>query len=222
MNSAAHTADIDSAFPLRHASKEDFDLVKSSLHSPDFNKAHIQDVLESHGFRMPDSEVPEKQDSQVLPSETRDRTLIKLFVHLETAPRSAVEQVLGREALDAFLSLDLLRIHPSDDSQYYSPVFLYPVGDFLIVSDHYRMAGGLLPDSVFPAVEPGTARLSKLLPQHQIGEALDLCSGTGILAFFLSRHAQHVVASDITARATHFARFNRLLNSCDNVEVLQG
>jgi hypothetical protein len=37
----------------------------------------------------------------------------------------------------------------------------------------------------------------------------------------LSRCAERVTASDITARATHFAEFNRRLNRCSNVEVVQ-
>lgn len=32
----------------------------------------------------------------------------------------------------------------------------------------------------------------------------------------------HVVASDITDRSTHFARFNSLLNGCTNIQVVKG
>src|SRR5437667_234719 len=80
----------------------------------------------------------------------------------------------------------------------------------------------LASDVVFPALDAGTLRFLGIIPRSSTAEALDLCSGTGIGALVLSRHAQRVVAADITARAAHFARFNALLNGCPNVAVAQG
>ena len=77
-------------------------------------------------------------------------------------------------------------------------------------------------DVVFPAIFRGTLRFLRVISKSPGEEALDLCSGTGIGSLVLSRHVRRVVASDLTARATHFARFNRLLNGCENVEVVQG
>src|SRR5581483_1918962 len=51
---------------------------------------------------------------------------------------------------------------------------------------------------------------------------LDLCSGTCVCAFAMSQRVEQVVACDITERATHFARFNCLLNNCRNVEIANG
>ena len=131
-----------------------------------------------------------------------------------------VEREVDRATLDSFLALDLLRIGNPDCSHYSSSVFLYPVGNLLIASDYYNQSSG--PDSVFPAIQTGTLRLLSLLPESSANDGLDLCSGTGVCAFAMSQRVKRIVACDITERATHFARFNRLLNNCTNVEIAKG
>ena len=90
--------------------------------------------------------------------------------------------------------------------------------------DHYAPGPSNVPppDVVFPAIFRGTLRFLRVISKSPADEALDLCCGTGIGALVLSRHVRRAVASDITGRATQFARFNRLLNGCENVEVVQG
>src|SRR5690625_1938337 len=48
--------------------------------------------------------------------------------------------------------------------------------------------------------------------QHR---ALDLGNGSGIQALHLARHCQHVVGTDISARALEYARLNLALNDVD-------
>ena len=108
----------------------------------------------------------------------------------------------------------------------YAPVLLYPVGGFLIASDRHNSPDGspFVPpaDIVFPAIFAGTLQFLGLVPSGPMEAALDLCSGTGIAAMMMGRTAGRAVAADITARATHFAHFNRLLNDCPNVAIVQG
>jgi methylase of polypeptide subunit release factors len=110
--------------------------------------------------------------------------------------------------------------------RYTSSVALYPVSGFWIASDRgENPAGSPLHgqgDTVFPAIHTGTLLFLRLIPESPAADALDLCAGTGIGAFLMSRQAGRVVSADVTARATHFAAFNRALNRCDNVEVVQG
>jgi methylase of polypeptide subunit release factors len=77
-------------------------------------------------------------------------------------------------------------------------------------------------DVVFPAIYEGTLRFLRVIPKSAAADALDLCSGTGIAALVMSRSARRIVACDVTARAAHFAEFNRRLNHCHNVEVVTG
>jgi SAM-dependent methyltransferase len=77
-------------------------------------------------------------------------------------------------------------------------------------------------DTVFPAIYEGTLQFLRLLPVSPAEAALDLCAGTGIGAFVLSRSNKRAVSSDITERATHFAQFNRNLNNLTNVDIVNG
>ncbi len=55
--------------------------------------------------------------------------------------------------------------------------------------------------------------LAQTLMRTPVERALDLGTGCGIQSFHLLSHAGHVTATDISARALAFARFNVLLNA---------
>ncbi len=201
-------------FPLRLGAPEDFARVGKALRTPPFSEGAVHRVLREAGQSVlgldaaePESAAPHKPD-----------VFLQLFVELKAVPRAEVERGMDRATLESFLALDLIR--PTGADAYESPVFLYPVGEMLIASDHYNKSLGA--DSVFPAIQTGTLHLLKLMPRSPAEDALDLCCGTGICGLVLSRTARRVVASDVTARSAHFARFNRLLNDCANVEIAAG
>jgi SAM-dependent methyltransferase len=161
-------------------------------------------------------------------ADERLTVLIRAFLLGERVPRADVERTSDGDDLAALTALDLLRLTSAGDgtASYYAPVLLYPVDGTWVASDRHDNADGspfvAPPDVVFPAIFAGTLRFLRVIPRSSAADALDLCSGTGIGALVLSRHVQRVVASDLTARATHFARFNQLLNGCANMEVVQG
>lgn len=66
-----------------------------------------------------------------------------------------------------------------------------------------------------------TRTLALATPPAPVVSALDLGTGCGVLALYLATHAKRVVATDISARACAFARFNAALNRVP-VEVRQG
>jgi SAM-dependent methyltransferase len=217
------------AFPLRLDNPNARATVRSWLIEAQFGEANVCRALG----------VEEMSDFHSVTPETADRDadgpllplLIRLFLFSLPVPRTAVEEIIGPEVLAAFAALGLLRLGDFTVGQergewWYAPVMLYPVGGFLIASDRHDSPDGspFVPpaDIVFPAIFAGTLRFLRLLPSGPIEAALDLCSGSGIAAMVLGRTAGRAVAADITARATHFAHFNRLLNDCRNVEVAQG
>jgi methylase of polypeptide subunit release factors len=69
----------------------------------------------------------------------------------------------------------------------------------------------------------GPARmLAGLLVPRKVATALDLGTGSGLLALKLARQAGRVVATDVNPRAVAFTRRSAELNGMRNVEVRQG
>jgi SAM-dependent methyltransferase len=153
------------------------------------------------------------------------KVLACLFLVLTLVPRSEVERILGESAIDSFRSLGLLG-HGDFGDNFYATVLLAPVDSFFVVSDRLINPDGSplveRPDVVFPAIYPGTLQFLRLVPANEGADALDLCAGTGIAAFSLSRTNRRAFSVDITSRASDFARFNKALNGCGNVKILQG
>ena len=71
-------------------------------------------------------------------------------------------------------------------------------------------------------VAPSSALLGNLTVRRPIERALDVGTGSGILAVLAARHAERVVATDLSERALAFAAFNAALNGFENVEFRQG
>jgi methylase of polypeptide subunit release factors len=67
-----------------------------------------------------------------------------------------------------------------------------------------------------------TRTLGRLPTREPIGAALDLGCGSGYQAILAARHAERVVATDVSPRALAFTRFNALLNGVENVETREG
>jgi SAM-dependent methyltransferase len=61
-----------------------------------------------------------------------------------------------------------------------------------------------------------------LVPPLRVRRALDLGTGTGLQALRMARHAQQVVATDVSEHALRFARLNAELNGITNLELRQG
>ena len=97
-------------------------------------------------------------------------------------------------------------------------VRVVPHDDLLVASDRLDVEG---PDRVAGVHRP-SATLAHLTVRAQVERALDLCTGNGIQALLLSRHAGEVVATDVNERALAFAAFNLALNGVDNVELRAG
>ena len=85
-----------------------------------------------------------------------------------------------------------------------------------IASDLSELATGapLSPEHVL-GVGGASLTLARITPRTPVGRVLDLGCGGGIQAMHASRHAEHVVATDLSERALAFAAFNAALNGIE-------
>jgi hypothetical protein len=210
--------------PLRIGTPEEFAEVRSAVKVASYDEATIYQTLKIEEM----SEVGGIDFRKIDFSKVSQQfeLLFRLFFGQRSVPLADVERVLQPETLRAFLSLGLLGSGEFGVDNLYAKVLLYPVAGFLIASDRHTNPDGshftAPSDIVFPAIYGGTLRFLRLLPQGAADDSLDLCAGSGIGAFVLSRCSHRAVSSDVTQRAAHFAAFNGVLNDLGNVEIVCG
>lgn len=141
---------------------------------------------------------------------------IQIFARGLAAEERQAKEICGAEVFAAFLKAGLLRPAKKNPAALVCPVWLYPLGDFVVASDRRDDPDSepFTPpaDVVFPAIYGGTLRFLQLLPEGRGGEALDLCGGSGIGALQLSRTARLAATADLAERSAVFAEFNGRLN----------
>jgi SAM-dependent methyltransferase len=153
------------------------------------------------------------------------RACIDLFVRGNAVPEPALQAAFGDSMCDAFRTLGLVRPSKSVPGSAICPVWVYPVGAFVMASDRRDKPDDpdLAPgnDVVFPAIYALTSRFLEMLPDAAGRDVLDLCGGTGIAAMIMAATARSSATADLAERAVRFAEFNAALNSV-HVESLCG
>jgi len=152
--------------------------------------------------------------------------LIRLFMDAELVERAAIERILGAEGLQTLESTGFISSAASDSSRCHAGFLLYPTASLWIASDFTIIPGEadahLAEDAVYPAASRNTRHFLSALPPTPCEHFLELCAGTGIAALIASKYATHAWATDITPRATAFARLNIALNGITNCSAAQG
>ncbi|WP_370891035.1 methyltransferase [Janibacter sp. GXQ6167] len=138
-------------------------------------------------------------------------TLIRCFVLGDPVEADDLAAALPTLGLDAARRAQLVS---ADGTR--ALVELSPHGDeghdWVIASDLSEVAtGGPLAADHVLGVGGASRTLASWTPRPRVRRALDLGTGCGVQALHLSGHAESVVASDISARALAFARFNAAL-----------
>ncbi len=159
--------------------------------------------------------------------------LASLFVLAEPVDRQRLSTLLGEDLLAALVDAGLLVPADTADLQGASgagdhtalrsvlALGAYPVpvgvprgeaaGDdhLYLFSDFGTLVTDGPLDGGFVLGIGGAGRtLADITPRHRVDRALDLGTGCGIQALLLARHAGHVVATDVSARALDITRLN--------------
>ena len=206
---------------------------------------HLEEVLGAVASAALRREDPAPARRRLAGSTDPAATLLALFVLGETLPAARVAAALPTLGLEGAQRLGLLAPadgsaadrpaadgpdgHPADRSAADGPsvralVDLAPyaaeddAGPFhwWIASDLSELATGapLSPEHVL-GVGGASLTLARITPRTPVGRVLDLGCGGGIQAMHASRHAEHVVATDLSERALAFAAFNAALNGIE-------
>ncbi|HSP51726.1 MAG TPA: methyltransferase [Cryobacterium sp.] len=163
-------------------------------------------------------------------------TLARLFVLGLPVDRADLDAALpalgaaGAEELGLAASVVAVRepdasgaVRPLLELRPYSFVDAHGAGSWWILSDLGELAlGHPLGESHVLGVGGASLTLSGLLIPTPVESALDLGTGCGIQAMHASRHADRVVATDISARALELAALNAQLNEIGNIEFRIG
>jgi methylase of polypeptide subunit release factors len=141
--------------------------------------------------------------------------LVRLFLARESLPVTIAGVALGNDP-HALAATGFLAIR---DGVVRSRLSVEPFKGLLLASDGF--AGRPRADHVLQ-VGPATRMLAALTVRRPVEAALDLGTGSGIQAFLAARHSEHVVGTDVSARALRLARLNAKLNRVENVEWRRG
>jgi methylase of polypeptide subunit release factors len=139
-------------------------------------------------------------------------TLVRLFLVGESVPRAAAAAALD---LDDAFAAGLLEAR---GELVVAPFAVDEWQGFYLAHDHDA-------DVAFDhvaGISNATRTLAALTIRRPAGRALDLGTGCGSQALLASRHATHVVATDVTERALRAAGMNLQLNDVTNVELRRG
>jgi len=124
---------------------------------------------------------------------------------------------------DRVATADVGGLRPLVELRPYSFLDEFGADSWWIVSDLGELAlGHPLGESHVLGIGGASRTLSGLIMPTPAGRVLDLGTGCGIQAMHASRHAEHVVATDISERALELAALNAALNGIDTIEFRLG
>ena len=216
--------------PVRIGSNAEFARVRSFLSSVGFDQRSLLAALKiSSVSQIPTATLTTVDRGSVSPALL---AVIDLLVLGNATAADDLQSSCGQDGFAALAALGLIRsAHEFPPLQVFPagtvvcPIWVYPIDGLFIASDRMtdltNGSADTVTELVFPGHDFGTLQMLHLLPRTSKGEALDVCSGSGIGALHLARNGMLATAADLTHRSANFAEFNARLNGIP-IESLQG
>jgi methylase of polypeptide subunit release factors len=152
-----------------------------------------------------------------LPQSKLGTAMRALFLQLPVAADEAT-RAFGAKGMAALEATGLA----STGAELVAGARVLPVGDLLVAADGDPDANGDDPPDYVAPYTPTSKTCDLLTPRRRVDRALDVGTGSGVLALLAARHARAVVATDVNERALAFGRLNAALNDLGNVEFRTG
>ncbi|HUR85608.1 MAG TPA: methyltransferase [Solirubrobacteraceae bacterium] len=144
--------------------------------------------------------------------------LVELFVFGRSVDVARAAAALAPLSIEDAVRAGLLE---SDSRSVVSPWEVAVHDGLLLLGDH---PGRMRPGNVdfVGTISNSTRTLSHQTLRRPVEDALDLGTGSGILALLAARHSTRVLGIDVNARAAQVATFNAGLNEVDNTDFAVG
>jgi SAM-dependent methyltransferase len=194
------------------------DDLRAALERAGYTAAGLTDLLGGgKPFARDVAEVPYHR--RLLPEGTALKSIVELFLFGLAVPAEDVSAALAPLTPERLEAAGLVSRENGDVR---ALVDLVPFGQFYLASDRYEGEGSPARLDHVAGVTPPARVLADLVVRRDVESALDLGTGSGILAVLLARHAERVVATDLNPRAVAFADLNVALNGLEGIETRQG
>jgi methylase of polypeptide subunit release factors len=180
-----------------------------------YNEPAVRRLLGDDAYSLDREDAP--LGERRLPRSPLGTVIRAFFLELPVSAREAV-RALGRRAVDALEATGLADV----GADVVPRGRILPVGDLLVASDDYPSDEVEDPPDFVAAYTPTSQLCASLTPRRRIDRALDVGTGSGVLALFAARHAKEVVATDVNPRALAYAELNASLNGITNLECRLG
>ncbi|WP_309132231.1 class I SAM-dependent methyltransferase, partial [Brevibacterium sp.] len=171
-----------------------------------------------------------------------DLAAIALLFHFhQDVAAEVVRRALGDEAFAAAVDAGLIELGEDSSGDAGAVVtapcaltpYDLPVGvprgfrpgdeNLYLISDHGTLVDPDVLEGDFVLGLGGAGRtLVSLTPRDRVGLAADIGTGCGIQALLLARHADRVIATDVSTRALRLAELSARLNGVDTIEFRSG
>ncbi len=145
--------------------------------------------------------------------------LVRLFILDLDVPVTELAPAIAPLTVD---DLERIRVVERRNGDARPLVRIVPHDQLLITSDVRLRAGEPAPADHVPGVHRPSVTLAHLTVRRPVRSFLDLGTGNGIEALLASKHAERVLATDVSPRAVNIAAFNAQLNLAPNVECRAG